>query len=752
MLLRNGIYSPNNQWFGIKKMKDKLFSMMQLAFAAILLSIFAAFPAWSQDDPDPNSPPPVLVRGSDPTRALVSRVRKFGGSISAIDQSRSAFPLNSKVNIYISNIELMDGEDARAFRVYAEDSDKQRYRFPVLDIQPVKAAVPTYAITVELRDEVGYYTTPAKGDVLIRVTWRGMTSDRLRLGIGKTGGKIKDDVRPFSTLVTDKTSSNNAVASPGYVGYRWSGDRMRFLEQTTFGPNAELDARIRRIGLSTWLAEQFEEPYPSSANPYPDMPLRPTMPLPDCDGSTKAPGFPESCYRDTYTMYLVQAWFFREAYYGDAQLRHKIAWILSQMWVTSGLSLQQSRWMTEYHKVLARNAFGNYRELIKQMTLNPGMGLYLDMARSTKNNPNENYAREVLQLFTIGLFMLNQDGTLQRDAQNNPIPTYDQDTVNNFTKVFTGWNFCNVTCSNAVPGLLNFIDPLIPQQPNHDISAKTLLSYPGAINQNIPAGMETSAELELAIDNIFYHPNVGPFVSKFFIQHLVTSDPTAAYVGRVTSVFNNNGFGVRGDMKAVIKAVLLDPEARGDVKTDPNFGKLREPVQLWTNVARTIGVRSSSGATQSDGVFYSPTNNLFTAMGQTVFYSPSVFNYYPPDYVIPGTTLLGPEFSLMTTGTAVSRANFANTMVYSHVLGGQQNVPDGTALQFGELQAISAQDASANRLLDVLDYRMMHGTMSAAMRDIIRDAVTAIPAENSLARARQAVYLLMTSSQYQIQR
>ena len=377
--------------------------------------------------------------------------------------------------------------------------------------------------------------------------------------------------------------------------------------------------------------------------------------------------------------------------------------------------------MIAYHKILSANAFGNYRKLMSDMTLNPGMGNYLDMARSTKGNPNENYPREIMQLFTIGLFMMNQDGTLQRDASNNPIPTYSQDTVNNLTKVMTGWSFCNTTCTNSLPGIVNYKDPMILNQTNHDVTAKTLLAYPGAVNQNIPANLNGVTELDLALDNIFYHPNVAPFVSKYLIQHLVTSNPTPAYVGRVAAVFNNNGVGVRGDMKAVVKAILLDPEARGDVKTDPNYGKLREPVQFVTNIARRFDVKSASLAGPSDGV----VNNLSANIGQNTFTSPTVFNFYPPDYVIPGTALPGPEFAIMTTSTSIGRANTANSMIFGQIAV-SENAPAGTKLDFTEMQAIAAADPTCNRLLDTLNERMLHGTMSPQMRSSILTAVTSI--------------------------
>jgi len=425
--------------------------------------------------------------------------------------------------------------------------------------------------------------------------------------------------------------------------------------------------------------------------------------------------------------------------------------------------------MVEYHKILSNNAFGNYRTMMKQMTLSPTMGAYLSMAASTKNNPNENYAREIMQLFTVGLFMLNPDGTLQC-VEHNPcqtgdtqIPTYDQNGVNNLTKVLTGWSYCETTavCPNRTTGAQNFIDPMLLNTGNHDLTAKTLLTYPGVTNQNIAActgctgtAITTYANnsMDQALDNIFYHPNVGPFVSKNLIQQLVTSDPTPAYVGRVAAVFNNNGSGVRGDMKAVVKAILLDPEARGDVKTDPNFGKLREPVQFTTNILRHFNVRSADGLSQSDG--YITGRSEFTGMGQIPFFSPTVFNFFPPDYVIPGTAMLGPEFAIMTTGTSIQRANFVNRMVYSSppIAGGTTNSPNGLAIDLSDLQALSTADSTGNQLVDELNRRMLHGTMSAAMKSTILTAVTSVASTDPLGRARQAVYLVATSSQFQVQR
>ncbi len=738
-------------------------------FAALVLVSAGTLASFAQGDPNPNSPVPVLLSQQTSTRALaVPETASRQTDLSNIPVR--AFEPNARITLFVTNLAMMPTEGSNAFRIYGMDRRGRIYRFPVVGFQRMSRGGDVYAITIQLTDEIGYWEPPAAdGDLLFQLTWRGQGSNRVRVGLGKIGGPIADDPgarpTPFGASIARNIAPEN---EPDYVGYRWSGDRARFLEQATFGRTAALDERIRRIGLRAWLSEQFSAGYPSLDNPYPNQPLKTSNQGsdPTCKGNA-ATDIPPTCYRDTYSMYQPQTWFMREAFYGDAQLRHRVSWALAQMWVTSGVDVQQGRHMVEYHKILSNNAFGNYRNLMKDMTLNPTMGNYLSMAQSTKNNPNENYARELMQLFTIGLFMLNQDGTLQLDGSNNPIPTYDQTGVNNLTKVLTGWTLCGVqgaSCPNITLGTQNYIDPMLLNGNNHDLTAKTLLSYPGVTNQNIAActgctgtAIATYANnsMDQALDNIFYHPNLAPFVSKNLIQQMVTSDPSPAYVGRVSAVFNDNGLGVRGDMKAVIRAILLDPEARGDVKTDPMFGKLREPVLFATNILKMFNVRSADGLLQSDG--FLTGRSEFNGMAQVPFQSPTVFNYFPPGYVIPGTSMLGPEFAIMTTGTSIQRANFINRFVFTAipVPGGTTDSPNGTSLDFGDLQALATADTTGNQLMDELNLRMMHGTMSETMRNTILTVVTAVPAtttENFLSRVRQAVYLTATSSQYQVQR
>lgn len=739
--------------------KSRFLLRILSASFVIFLSVFSGL---AQDDANPNSPTPILLTEEGSTRALTTLPQKSTRKSLLKIQNQTAFQPEQTVDLFVTNIDLMKGEGANAFRVYVEDSKGKKYGFPVLDLQPVKGFDGIYALTVLLKDELGFWEPPtADGDLLVAVTWRGLISNQVKLGYGKTGGDIKESENAKPMPLSAYPFKNVEVTTNDLVIRGGAGDRARFMEQATFGRTNNLDSTIQSTGLKTWLNQQLDMSYPSASNPYPDLPLMPVNIPSTCDGG--ADDVPANCGRDHYSMYLPQLWFYKEAFYGEPQLRHRVSWALSQIWVISGANMdtQQASWMVAYHQQLSKNAFGNWRNLMADITLNPGMGNYLDMIRSTKNSPNENYPREVLQLFNIGLFMLNQDGTLQLDGQGNPIPTYDQNTVNNFTKVFTGWRDCrvadlNANCPNSTTNGPDYKDSMSLATANHDVTAKTLLNYPGVTNQNIAACTGCNASqiytyaynsLNQALDNIYNHPNVAPFVSKLLIQHLVTSDPTPAYVGRVAAVFNANRSSPT-QMREVIKAILLDPEARGDVKTDPRYGKLREPVQLLTNVARNFNVSSADGLSQSDGSI----DRFLDALGQSVFRAPTVFNYYSPDYVVPGTTVLAPEFNIYTTSTSIGRANLFNLFAFSRVNVALPNTPNGTALQFADLAAIASSDTTSKQLLDHLDERMMHGTMSKEMKSKIKTAVNAVVSTNPTLRAQTAVYLIATSSQFQVQR
>ena len=708
---------------------------------------------------------PILISASNSTTALAATPKKRGLDFSATVFQPGA---QTRITLFLTNLDLLKGEGTTAFRAEIEDSQHYRYPLEVISFEPTTERKWVYALTVRLNDGIGDV-----GDVLVRVTWRGMSSNRVRLSIGHQGGKIEDDADAVPTPMTNKPLRN--VQTENLAALPWTGDRVRFMEQTAFGQNAALESRVRRIGYSTWLEEQMEEKRDTSGNirystfPYPNVVPVSTIVTAACPDPLKR----VSCTRDNYSMYQLQNWFYREALYGeDQQLRRRVSWTLSQILVVGGNETVQSGRMLPYIQILDKHAFGNYRNLLREMTLSPAMGNYLDMAISTRTNPNENYAREILQLFSIGLDMLNQDGTPMLDGQGNRIPTYNQETVNNFSKVFTGWTFCQnpSACPNLTQGVVNYKDQMLINPANHDTTSKTLLNYAGA-TPFIPAGQTPDQDLEASISNVFNHPNTAPFVSKLLIQQLVTSNPTPAYVGRVVAVFNSNNSGVRGDLKAVIRAILLDPEARGNNKTDPDYGKLREPVLFVTNVLRPFNPTAQAGSAAacnglSDGIL----NGSTAMLDQDVFNPPTVFNYYPMDYIIPNTPLAGPEFGIFSTGTALKRPNFVNQFVApsgipatpgiltvnpndaNSTLSGGVYIPCGTRIDLTRLQTLATNDTTGVQLVDTLNRELMHGSMSAQVRNEILTAVQTVASSNPLKRARTAVYLVATSPQYQVQR
>ena len=708
----------------------------------VFLFILALFVTgvWAQDDPNPDSPQPVLLSGADATRVLAINTRGWNGTVPATGGSVFRPSRTSSITIFLSNLALMSDEGVGSVRVYLTQQSGKTFELQTDELFRVDKR--THALQLRLFDSAGYRGQPvADGDSIIYVTWRGLMSNALRIGLGSVGGNIKLPAAP----------SFAPAGLSDRVDYFYAGDRVRFLEQAAFGPSTAADARLRRIGLRTWLAEQFDSPYPTY--PYPNPEQKASNIPTDCSLTTNP-----VCYREHYTMMPLQKWFFTEAFYGNAPLRHRVTWALGQVLVTSGVHVQQSSHAIAYQKILSRNAFGSYRTMLYDITLSPTMGHYLDMARSTRFNPNENYPREILQLFSIGLYMLNQDGTVKLDPQGNPIPTYSQHDINELSKVFTGWTFCNFTCAHSSQGIINYKDPMILVPANHDLGAKTLLNYPGAQNINIPAcsnctdnaAIQAYADesLNRAINNIFNHPNVGPYMGKVLIQHLVTSDPSPAYVSRVAAVFNDNGAGTRGDLKSVIRAILLDPEARGNLKTAPRYGKLREPVQLITNLARIFPAKDYSGESPSDGALASYVANL----GQDPFNSPTVFNYFTPQFVVPGTTVLAPEFEILNTGSAAKRTNLLHTLIFEGLTANATDSLRGTSLDVSEFVPAAVADPTGNQLLDLLNVRMMHGAMVQGQKDKILTAVQAVPANNPQLRIRTAVYLIAASSQYQVQR
>ncbi len=517
-------------------------------------------------------------------------------------------------------------------------------------------------------------------------------------------------------------------------------DAMRLLRQATFGPTESGVDHAAAIGPGAWIDEQLG----LAASVYPTYPWMPANRADTCVDDRTLPVRPDSfCARDNYTLFQLQLQFFRNALAQPDQLRQRVAFALSQIMVTSGVDNARNYAMRDYQQIFLDRAFGNFHDVLAAVTLSPVMGDYLDMVNNNKTNatagtdPNENYAREILQLFSVGTYLLNADGTRQLDASGKALATYQLAEIKGFSRVFTGWTYPTVVGVNARNNNpRNYLGPMLAVDANHEFGTKVLMN--GVV---APANMTMAQDLAFAHQNIFNHANVGPFIGKQLIQKLVTSDPTPAYVARVTAVFDNNGAGQRGDLRAVVRAILLDPEARGARKIDPAYGKLVEPALYMTSIAR-----ATNAAT--DGVFFRGSSN---SLGQFVFYAPSVFNYYPFDYVVPGTQFLGPEFGIQTSTTAINRANVANSLLFSNAIAPDATVfgASGTQLNLAAYQAV-ALDAAA--LADRLSANLLGGRMSPAMKGAIVTAVNAASATDGLARARAGLWLVMTSPQYQVQR
>jgi uncharacterized protein (DUF1800 family) len=517
-------------------------------------------------------------------------------------------------------------------------------------------------------------------------------------------------------------------------------DTSRFLDQATFGVTASDVSHVRGIGFQSYLAEQSAAP----ASQYSGFSFTPHTAPANCRYDPANPtGASSLCARDQYSLFQVQRQFFTHALSDADQLRQRVAFALSQIFVVSGVEIYEAYGMADYQNMLLNDAFANYRTLLQDVTLSPVMGHYLNMADNDKTNaalgtsPNENYGREVMQLFSIGLYKLNPDGSQQLDSTGAPIPTYNQNVIEGFSSVFTGWTFAPLAgAASQWTNPINYDGVMVGFDSHHEPGTKLLLD-----GFTLPAGQTSAQDLQMALDDIFNHPNVGPFIGKQLIQHLVTSNPSPAYIARVSAVFADNGSGIRGDLGAVVRAILTDPEARGDAPTASNFGRLREPALFITAMLRSLGG-------QSDGVL---PRNAISGMGQPIFTPQTVFNFYPPSFVLPGTQTLAPEFGIDDAATALARVNFVNTVIMQ---GGAKPDPTvagstGTSIDLSSLSSITDPNALTSELNKIL----MHGSLSSPASTIVAVAVNAQSSSiDPLAGARTASYLMLTSAQYQVER
>ncbi len=535
------------------------------------------------------------------------------------------------------------------------------------------------------------------------------------------------------------SASTPATPPPPAPSQPTMADTSRFLDQATLGVTASDVGLVQIIGFQAYLAQQLA----AAPSQYSGFSYTPHTAPATCQYHPATPTDASSlCSRDQYSLFQVQRQFFTHALSDTDQLRQRVAFALSQIFVVSGVEIYEAYGMADYQNMLLNDAFANFRTLLQDVTLSPVMGHYLNMADNDKTNaalgtsPNENYGREVMQLFSIGLYELNPDGSQMLDSTGAPIPTYDQNVIEGFSSVFTGWTFPPLAgAASQWTNPINYDGVMVAFDSHHEPGTKLLLN-----GLTLPAGQTSAQDLQMALDDIFNHPNVGPFIGKQLIQHLVTSNPSPAYIARVSAVFADNGSGVRGDMGAVVQAILTDPEARGDSPAAADFGRLREPALFITAMLRSLGG-------QSDGVL---PRNAISAMGQPMFTPQTVFNFYPPSFVLPGTETLAPEFGIENAATALARANFVNTVIMQ---GGAKPDPTvtgstGTTIDLTALAAITYPSG----LISQLNQTLMHGSLSSAASAVILAAVNAQSATDPLAAARTASYLMLSSAQYQVER
>ena len=545
--------------------------------------------------------------------------------------------------------------------------------------------------------------------------------------------------RPTATVTingsgtTQPPPTTNPAPTPVPSGAIGKTAAARLLSQGTFGATIDDINATSALTYSQWFTQQ--------TNAAPSLYL-PSTPNKDADW---------------YDLWLTNAVTAKD------QLRQRIAFALSELFVVStngGPLMYQNQATAAYMDLLVKNAFGNYRDLLEKVTLSPAMGQYLSMFRNDKPNTatgvraDENYAREIMQLFSVGLIKLNADGTVALDSNGRTIPTFTQAEVEGLARVFTGW--ASKPRSGSVSESswqydVDYVNPMVAYANHHDTGQKTIIG-----GKVIAAGGTAASDLKIALDTLFNHPNVGPFISKQLIQRLVASNPSPAYVKRVAAVFNNNGAGVRGDLAAVYKAILTDSEAVNVSST----GKLREPLIRLTNLWRAFNATDSSGKVAE----YMVLLTSYQMFAQAPMQSPTVFNFFRPDYKRTGELsdlkLVAPEFQTTNESTLVLTQNRLQEQAYQFVdsagkrymgvdIDYSSNINNSTVLlKTKQWEAYAATPAT---LVEQLNLVLMAGNMPAAMKSTLVSYVSGIPASTPARRVIEAADLVINSPQYAIQ-
>lgn len=568
--------------------------------------------------------------------------------------------------------------------------------------------------------------------------------------------------------ITVTASSHSGLSTPDKT-INGSGldarmmDASRFLGQATFGADMDLIEEVAQLGYENWINQQFNL-VPSYILPKMDEIWQEILSASD-DPDLFGP----------WAVHFNYAWWQQNMTNQDL-LRQRMAYALSQILVIS-INSDLRDWgecLSSYYDVLLTHSFGNYKDLLMAVTLHPSMGYYLSHLNNPKEDPeenirpDENYAREIMQLFTIGLYMLNQDGSRILDSNGNPIPTYTQEDIRQVAKVFTGLgggaleDWVSWTSNPYFGANIYVIDKTVPMvmfQNFHDTGPKSFMGF------NIPAGQGGMTDIQQTVDFLFNHPNTPPFVSYRLIQRLVKSNPSPAYVSRVAAAFINNGQGVRGDMKAVIKAILLDPEARNaSYMDDETTGKMREPLLRYLHICRALPTGSDRNR------YWNSAYEYLNLTKQHVLASPTVFNFYNPDHEPAGDIadagLVAPEFKLHNTSTAVGYINAANAWaIWNYLMysweGSQEN-PDAAFLLTNELEGIfnpvgppTPNDQQKTEILiNTLDKLLTHGQLTDETRSILRTRLNQLhwswDNEWIWWRVRMAIYLIVISPDYVI--
>jgi uncharacterized protein (DUF1800 family) len=572
-----------------------------------------------------------------------------------------------------------------------------------------------------------------------------------------------------SLVVNDGTVSSPAatvtITATGLTAADQRKDAARFMRQATFGATrTSIDALVSQ-GYTAWLNAQFAKPIVSHVTTVKADPN--LLPNP-------------------WAVTMPSLW--KQYFEGDDQLRQRVGYALSQIFVVSmnnNTVGDAPCGAAGYVDILNRNAFGNAKTLLRDITLNPIMGEYLSMKNSAKSDPllqtqpDENYAREVMQLFSIGTVMLNTDGSKQLGTDGLPIPTYNEDTVKGFALALSGWTYAAqdqtkpwvwlypdiwdaddaIRTAKACPAWTNPMEPWLTGYsssdgartltgPAHDKGSKQLLVYPNAPFSTLPANQSPATDLDNVIENIFNHPNVGPFLAKQLIQRLVTSNPTPAYVQRVALKFNNNGSGVRGDLKAVVSAILLDSEARSlTVASQPSYGKLTEPVVRFVQLHRAFNAKAAGGY-YNFWDFGAPS-----ALNQSPLHAPSVFNFYHPDFTPAGplqtTNLVGAEFEITNASSVAGFSDFSKWGIINGFDHYDSNPANRVLPDYSYYLGIAG---TPQALIDELDIVLCAGGMNATYKAQVVASVAKVPASQGLERLNMALWLIINSPDYSVQK